>query len=94
MAKEYKLSKLKISKFTIFLFLFNQEEDRILSKLEEKVHLIHMVWLLQMYKFNLLKMYKDIQIMIYQVNNGEYKKINILKIVISKFHQLQKVMHS
>lgn len=39
-------------------------------------------------------MYKDIQIMIYQVNNGEYKKINILKIVISKFHQLQKVMHS
>lgn len=94
MAKEYKLFKLKISKFIIFLFLFNQEEDRILSKLEEKVHLIHMVWLLQMYKFNLLKMYKDIQIMIYQVNNGEYKKINILKIVISKFHQLQKVMHS
>lgn len=94
MAKEYKLFKLKISKFIIFLFLFNQEEDRILSKLGEKVHLIHMVWLLQMYKFNLLKMYKDIQIMIYQVNNGEYKKINILKIVISKFHQLQKVMHS
>lgn len=94
MAKEYKLFKLKISKFIIFLFLFNQEEDRILYKLEEKVHLIHMVWLLQMYKFNLLKMYKDIQIMIYQVNNGEYKKINILKIVISKFHQLQKVMHS
>lgn len=94
MAKEYKLFKLKISKFIIFLFLFNQEEDRILSKLGEKVNLIHMVWLLQMYKFNLLKMYKDIQIMIYQVNNGEYKKINILKIVISKFHQLQKVMHS
>lgn len=94
MAKEYKLFKLKISKFIIFLFLFNQEEDRILSKLGEKVNLILMVWLLQMYKFNLLKMYKDIQIMIYQVNNGEYKKINILKIVISKFHQLQKVMHS